>query len=107
MALEEIQEGHFDGGQNLNRGQRDGVNGSDTILEEFLSKFKAGRETAAGAEDIVVTFATPFVTDNVSVTVTGDGVSLPTQKTGTLPDKAGFTITAAGAGPCHWTAIED
>lgn len=107
MALEEIKTGHFDGGQNLTRGHRDGTHGSDTTLEEFLGKFKAGREVASGAGDVVVAFTTPFATDNVTVTVSGDGVSAPTLKTGVVPDKNGFTVTAAGAGPVHWNAVED
>lgn len=102
-----LPEDHFAAQSGTTEGHRKGphLSQAGVGVVQWMRRFKAGRETASGAGDIAVTFDEAFPDDNVMVTITGDGVSVPTQKTGTLPDKAGFTLTAAGAGPCDWIAV--
>ena len=99
---------HFDNGANLNQGARKGMEGTRNgeILAEFTQRFRSGRFTATGAGDTVVAFTEPFVDANFTVSVTGSAVSAPVLKTAPTAG-TGFTITAAGAGPVHWTAIYD
>lgn len=102
-----LPEDHFDAQAGTTEGHRKGLalTQDGVGIAQWMRRFKSGRETASGAGDIAVTFNAEFPDDNVTVHITGDGVSVPTQKTGTLPSKTGFTITAAGAGPCDWLAI--
>lgn len=100
---------HFDGGSNLTVGTAKSLSSarSGQTLAQLLRKVRSGRFTAAGAGDTVVTFDVPLASANVTVVLTGDGTSLPVLKTGVAPTAAGFTVTAAGAGPVHWMAFED
>jgi hypothetical protein len=100
---------HFEGGANLQRGTRKSLSTkrSGQTLAQMMRKMRTGRFTAGGAGDTVIAFDTPLDSDNVTVSITGDSTSVPVIKTGVAPDKDGFTITAAGAGPVHWMAFED
>ena len=99
---------HYDNGANLNQGARKGTAGSRNgeILVDFVRRFRSGRFDAAGAADTVITFNAPFPDENFTVSIIGNGVSLPFLKAKPTTG-AGFTITTAGAGPVHWTAIWD
>lgn len=112
MALEEIQAGHFDGGQNLSRGHRDGINDSDTLLEEYLGKFKAGRVVAAGAGDESVAFTTAFADADYTVIATfedtaGGAAAATYYVKDATKLAAGFDLTVSAAGTYHWVAIHD
>jgi len=102
-----VREDQFDGQSGTTEGHRKGpANSQEGVgIAQWMRRFKGGREVAAGAGDIAVTFDEAFPDDNVRVVMIGDAVSLPTQKTGTLPTATGFTLTAAGAGPCDWMAF--
>jgi hypothetical protein len=75
-------------------------------LAEILRKIKAGRVTAAGAGDEVVTFAEAFADDSYSIAISPGSVSGGTVKDATKT-AAGFTITAGGAGEIGWVAVHD
>ena len=99
---------HFEGGSNLQRGGEKSLANkrSGQSLSSVLRRRRSGRFTAAGIGDTVITFADTFVDENFTVTVTGDAVSLPVLKAAPTAG-TGFTITAAGAGPVHWSAEHD
>jgi len=99
---------HFSGGSNLQRGGEGSLDTkrSGQSLAALFRRRRTGRFTAAGAGDTIIEFAVPFPDENFTVSVTGDAVSAPVLKAAPT-DGLGFTITAAGAGPVHWTAEHD
>lgn len=99
---------HFEGGANLQRGGEKSLANkrSGQSLARILRRERRGRFVASGAGDTVITFDDAFEDENFTVQVTGDAVSLPVLKADPT-DGTGFTITAAGAGPVHWTAVHD
>jgi len=102
-------EDHFEGGANLNKGARKGLENKQAgrILSQFMRAFRTGILTASGAGDEVVTFSKALDTDNVAVMLTSDTVlAVPIIKNGTTPTKTGFTATVAAACELHWMAFD-
>lgn len=118
-----INAGHFDGGRNLNSGQR---HQGEDILEELLAAAKVdilalegvdavakqGEEAVSGAGDVAVTFAAAYADADYQVTglvFEDDGGSgandvVMRVKSGTKL-ATGFTVELAGttpSGAMHW-----
>jgi len=110
----------FDGGQNLNPGNR---NKSDATLEELLDQIKTdveaiedseqhGRETAGGAGDVTITLPTAYADTNYTIQVsgedTGSGNPAPYVKNDASDKTASqFVVTVAAAGVVNWNTKHD
>lgn len=102
-----VPEDHFSGHKNVSIGNRAANTNtrSGVSVSDWMRRFKAGTATASGAGTVAVAFAEEFPDDNVIVTLTSDENAAGTLTAATMPDKSGFTITAAAAGTIHWVAV--
>lgn len=109
MSYNVPEVGHFDGGANLNQGQR---HNNDEILSEMFRKKRTVKVVAAGAGDEAVAFSEAFEDTDYTVSYmfedSAGGATLGTAyiKQGTIA-VGGFTATVSAAGTYHFTAEHD
>lgn len=117
-----IESGHFEGGKNLNAGQR---RLEDATLEELLAAAKVdilalegvdattkqGEEAVAAAGDVVITFAAAYADTDYQVTglvwedVSSGANDVVVRVKATTKLATGFTVELAGTTPngkLHW-----
>ena len=93
---------HFDGGQNVTRGQ---VPDSQTDLAAYLRKIRSGSHIFAGSGSYSVAFSEDFEDANYALALAAteaDVLPIWASKT-----KSGFSLTAAADGVVDWIALHD